>query len=296
MNESQPLYAAPMPMSTSTIAAARPSRAADRFTATSALRAHWPEYLMESAELGLFMVSACFFTTLLEYPASPVRHLLPNAFLRHALSGLAMALTLLLLIHSAWGKRSGAHMNPAMTLMFLRLGKMETWDGFFYVVFQFAGGLSGVVFSSLVIGRALAHPSVNFAATQPGIWGTGAAFVAELLISFLLATTVLAVSNHKNLSRFTPYFAATLVATYITFEAPFSGMSMNPARTLGSAIPAHAFHALWIYFIAPPLAMLIAAEAYLLVRSARAVYCAKLNHHNTARCIFRCRYMELQGN
>ncbi len=296
MNESQLLYAAPMPMSTSTIAAARPSRAADRFTATSALRAHWPEYLMESAELGLFMVSACFFTTLLEYPASPVRHLLPNAFLRHALSGLAMALTLLLLIHSAWGKRSGAHMNPAMTLMFLRLGKMETWDGFFYVVFQFAGGLSGVVFSSLVIGRALAHPSVNFAATQPGIWGTGAAFVAELLISFLLATTVLAVSNHKNLSRFTPYFAATLVATYITFEAPFSGMSMNPARTLGSAIPAHAFQALWIYFTAPPLAMLIAAEAYLRVRSARAVYCAKLNHHNAARCIFRCRYMELQGN
>ena len=296
MNESQLLYAAPMPMSTSTIAAARPSRAPDRFTATSALRAHWPEYLMESAELGFFMVSACFFTTLLEYPASPVHHMLPNAFLRHALSGLAMALTLLLLIHSAWGKRSGAHMNPAMTLMFLRLGKMESWDGFFYVVFQFVGGLSGVVFSSLVIGEALAHPSVNFAATQPGIWGTGAAFVAEVLISFLLATTVLAASNHKDLSRFTPYFAATLVATYITFEAPFSGMSMNPARTLGSAIPAHAFHALWVYFIAPPLAMLIAAEVYLQVSSARAVYCAKLNHHNAARCIFRCRYMELQQN
>ena len=296
MNESQLLYAAPMPMSTSTIAAARPSRAPDRFTATSALRAHWPEYLMESAELGFFMVSACFFTTLLEYPASPVHHMLPNAFLRHALSGLAMALTLLLLIHSAWGKRSGAHMNPAMTLMFLRLGKMESWDAFFYVVFQFAGGLSGVVFSSLVIGEALAHPSVNFAATQPGIWGTGAAFVAEVLISFLLATTVLAASNHKDLSRFTPYFAATLVATYITFEAPFSGMSMTPARTLGSAIPAHAFHALWVYFIAPPLAMLIAAEVYLRVSSARAVYCAKLNHHNAARCIFRCRYMELQQN
>ena len=285
-----------MAMSMSTITAARPSEAADRFTAPSALKAHWPEYLMESAELGLFMVSACLFTTLLEYPGSPAHDMLPNAFLRQALIGLGMALTLLLLIHSAWGKRSGAHMNPAMTLMFLRLGKMEPWDGFFYVFFQFVGGLSGVVFSFLVIGRALAHPSVNFAATQPGIWGTGAAFVAELLISFLLATTVLAVSNHKSLSRFTPYFAATLVATYITFEASFSGMSMNPARTLGSAIPAHAFHALWIYFTAPPLAMLIAAEVYVRVRSARAVYCAKLNHHNDAPCIFRCRYMELQGN
>jgi len=296
MSERQLLHAAAMPRNTSTVTAVLQSKAADRLTAASAVKGHWPEYLMEAAELGFFMVSACFFTTLLEYPASPVRNMLPNAFLRQALSGLAMALTLLLLIHSAWGKRSGAHMNPAMTLMFLRLGKMESWDGFFYVVFQFAGALSGVVFSSLVIGRALAHPNVNFAATQPGTWGTGAAFVAELLISFLLATTVLAASNHKSLSRFTPYFAATLVATYITFEAPFSGMSMNPARTLGSAIPAHTFHALWVYFTAPPLAMLIAAEAYVRVRSARAVYCAKLNHHNAARCIFRCRYMELQQN
>ncbi len=283
-------------MSTSTIGAVPPSKAANRFTAASALKAHWPEYLMESAELGLFMVSACFFTTLLEYPPSPVHYMLPNALLRQALSGLAMALTLLLLIHSAWGKRSAAHMNPAMTLMFLRLGKMESWDGIFYILFQFAGGLSGVVFSSLAIGPALAHAKVNFAATEPGMWGTGPAFVAEFLISFILATTVLVTSNHKSLSRLTPYFAATLVATYITFEAPFSGMSMNPARTLGSAIPAHAFHALWIYFIAPPLAMLIAAELYLRVRSAQAVYCAKLNHHSTARCIFRCRYTELQGN
>ena len=251
---------------------------------------------MESGELGLFMLSACSFTTLFEHPHSPVRYMLPSAFLRQALVGLAMALTLLLIIHSAWGKRSGAHMNPAMTVMFLRLGKVEPWDGVFYILFQFAGALAGVVLSSLAIGPALAHPDVNFAATEPGIRGAGAAFVAELFISGLLATTVLVTANHKTLSRFTPYFAATLVATYITFEAPLSGMSMNPARTLGSALPAHAFHALWIYFTAPPLAMLAAAEAYLRTRSARAVYCAKLHHHNQERCIFRCRYMELQAN
>ena len=240
-------------------------------TAASSLRAHWPEYLMESAELGFFMLSACFFTTLLEHPASAARHMLPSPLLRQAISGLAMAVTLLLLIHSAWGKRSGAHMNPAMTLMFFRLGKIEPWDGLFYACSQFAGGLAGVAVSSLVIGSALAHPEVNFAITEPGMWGAGAAFVAELLISFLLAAAVLVASNDKRLSRFTPYFAATLVAAYITFEAPFSGMSMNPARTLSSAIPAHAFHGLWIYFTAPPLAMLIAAEFYLRMRSAQAM-------------------------
>ena len=251
---------------------------------------------MEAAELGLFMVSACVFTALLEHPSSSVHHFITNAFVRHFLIGLAMALTLLLLIHSAWGKRSGAHMNPAMTLMFLRLGKMEPWDGVFYIAFQFAGGLAGVMLSYLAIGKTLAHPSVNFAATQPGMWGISIAFAAELLISLIMATTVLVASNHKKLSRLTPFFAATLVAVYITFEAPFSGMSMNPARSLGSAVPAHAFHALWIYFAAPPLAMLLAAEAYIRVRSQRAVFCAKLHHHNSARCIFKCRYAELQGN
>jgi aquaporin Z len=255
---------------------------------------HWPEYLMEAAELGLFMVSACSFTVLLEHPFSPVRQMLPNPLLRMALVGIAMGLTLLGLIHSAWGKRSGAHMNPATTLMFFRLGKVETWDALFYVCFQFIGGFAGVIFSLIILGPLLAHPNVNFAATRPGKSGVPAAFVAELLISFVLALTVLTVSNSGQLSRFTPYFAAVLVAAYITVEAPFSGMSMNPARTLGSALPAHAFQGLWIYFTAPPIGMLFAAELYVRLRSARAVYCAKYHHNNKMRCIFRCRYAELQ--
>src|SRR5262245_54221703 len=103
MNENQLLQAEVVPMSTSAISAVPQGTPSSGFTAISALRAHWPEYLMESAELAFFMVSACFFSTLFEYPASPIRQMLPNAFLRQALSGVAMALTLLLLIHSAWG-------------------------------------------------------------------------------------------------------------------------------------------------------------------------------------------------
>lgn len=249
---------------------------------------------MESAELALFMISACVVTAVLEHPASPLRHVLSNPFSRRLITGVAMGLTLLALIHSKWGKRSGAHMNPAFTLMFLRLGKVEAWDAAFYAISQFAGGVAGVLISLLLLGPSLAHPNVNFAATQPGMRGLLVAFTAELLISFVLALTVLVVSNHSKLSRFTPYFAASLVAAYITFEAPFSGMSMNPARTLGSALPAHMFHAIWIYFIAPPLAMLVAAEFYVRAGSARSVYCAKFHHANNQRCIFRCRYMEMK--
>jgi aquaporin Z len=262
-------------------------------SATLALKAHWPEYLMESAELALFMISACVVTVVLEHPASPLRHILPNIFMRRLITGVSMGLTLLALIHSKWGKRSGAHMNPAFTLMFFRLGKVEAWDAGFYALSQFAGGVVGVLLSLLLLGPWLAHPDVNFAATRPGMNGILAAFTAEILISFVLALTVLVVSNHSKLSRFTPYFAASLVAAYITFEAPFSGMSMNPARTFGSALPAHMFHALWIYFTAPPLAMLMAAELYVRAGSVRSAYCAKFHHANNQPCIFRCRYMEM---
>jgi aquaporin Z len=260
------------------------------------IESHWPEYLMEAAELGVFMVSACSFTVLLEHPASPVRLMLPSSLLRMALIGVAMGFTLLGLIHTPWGKRSGAHMNPSTTLMFLRLGKVETWDAIFYMCFQFIGALAGVMLSCAILGSILRHPSVNFAVTQPGSAGVASAFIAEAIISFVLALTVLNTSNDIHLSRFTPYCAAILVATYITFEAPFSGMSMNPARTFGSALPAHAFHALWVYFTAPPMGMLLAAEVYLRMRSSRTVYCAKYHHNNSMRCIFRCRYGELQGN
>ncbi len=112
-----------------------------------------------------------------------------------------------------------------------------------------------------------------------------------MVIAFILMTTVLLVSNTPSLARFTGIFAGCLVATYITFEAPLSGMSMNPARTFGSAFVGHLWTALWIYFLAPVLAMQLAATVYLWGK--RPVYCAKFHHHNTQRCIFNCRFAEL---
>lgn len=256
-----------------------------------ALATHWPEYLMEAAGLGLFMVSACAFTVLLEHPASPLRHAIDDAFVRRLMIGLAMGLTAVALIYSPWGKRSGAHLNPAVTFAFWRLGKIEHWDALFYIAAQFAGGAIGVLLAATLLGPPLlAHDSIRFAVTVPGMPGPWAAFAAELGISAGLMLTVLLVSNVKSMNRYTGLFAGALVALYIAFEAPLSGMSMNPARTVASAVPAHIWTNAWIYFAAPLLGMLGAVEIHRRLKGNQAVLCCKLHHENDRRCIFRCRY------
>lgn len=257
---------------------------------TDALRTHWPEYLMEALELGLFMIAACAFGVLLFHPASPVTQFIPNEVARRALMGVAMGSTAIGIIFSPLGRRSGAHFNPAVTLTYLRLGKIESWDAAFYILFQFVGGIAGVLVASLVLSNWIAHQSVNYVATVPGSSGPWSAFIAELWISFILMSVILTVSNTKRLARWTGLFAGALVATYISIESPISGMSMNPARTFGSAFGAHLWTSLWIYFTAPPLGMLLAAEVYQKVRAGRAVACAKLHHYNNQRCIFRCNF------
>lgn len=252
-----------------------------------ALKEHWPEYLMEAAELGIFMVSASVFTILLYHPASPAVRAIPPEFIRRVLTGLAMGVTLVGIVYSPWGKRSGAHMNPAFTLTFFRLGRVAPWDAAFYVIAQFVGGVFGILVVAAVAAGLLSHPSVNYVATVPGGGGPWVAFVAEAIISFLLVMVVLTFNSKTAIASYTGIAAGICVAAFITFESPVSGMSMNPARTFGSAFLPHLWSMLWIYFTAPLLGMLLAAELYLLMKCR--VACAKYHHQNNFRCIF-CEY------
>jgi aquaporin Z len=252
---------------------------------TEALRSHFPEYLIEAVCLGIFMISACAFGVLLEHPVSPVRQAIDNAFVRRFFMGLAMGTTSICLVFSPWGKQSGAHLNPAVTFTFFRLGKVKKWDAFFYVVAQFVGGILGMLVARVLLGELLGHPLVNFVSTLPGEWGEMPAFIGEFIIAFIMMSVILRVSSTPSFARFTGLFAGALVALYITFEAPISGMSLNPARTFGSALAAMRWDALWIYFVAPPLAMLMASEMYVRTRGNKAVACAKLHHQNEKRCI-----------
>jgi aquaporin Z len=246
-------------------------------------------YLIEAAGLGVFMVSASVFATILYHPDFTGQKFSVPLFLRDCLMGAAMGLTAIAIIYSPFGKRSGAHINPSTTLTFFRLGKIHPHDALFYVLFQFAGGLCGVILSSLILGKAIGHPYVNYVVTIPGKKGFAAAFIAETFISFLLMTVVLNVSNKEKLSHLTGVIVGILVMVFITFEAPLSGMSINPARTFASALPANVWKGIWIYFIAPPLGMLLAAEAYCRFKGKEKVACAKLHHKNKQPCIF-CEY------
>ena len=256
---------------------------------TDTLRGHWPEYLIEAAGLGLFMMSACGFGTLLGHPASPIAAALEPLALR-LLMGLAMGTTAVALIYSPWGRRSGAHFNPATTLTFWRLGKVSAHDAAGYALAQCAGGVAGVLVATAALGPALAHPAVRYVVTSPGPAGAAWAFAAEAAMTFVLMTVVLHASNTPGLARFTGLLAGALVATYITVEAPVSGMSMNPARSLASAVPSGAWTAFWVYCLAPPLGMLAAAEVHVRRMGLGHVLCAKLQHDHDRPCIFRCRF------
>ncbi|MFQ5539713.1 MAG: aquaporin, partial [Candidatus Binatia bacterium] len=156
---------------------------------------HWPEYLIEAAGLGIFMLSACVFGTILEYPTSPIRQAIGDPILRRTLMGMAMGLTAIGIIYSPWGKQSGAHINPSITLTFFRLGKIAPGDALFYIIAQFVGGAAGVLLASAALGSWLADTTINYVVTVPGPQGAGIAFLAELVISFILMFVVLVATN-----------------------------------------------------------------------------------------------------
>jgi aquaporin Z len=212
------------------------------------------------------MLAACLATAVLfDAPLAP-----HNPWLARAYMGLGMGLTAVAIIKSPWGKASGAHFNPAITLAFYRLGKIGPYDACFYIASHFVGGLAGVLLAAVLLGPRIASPHVDYAVTIPGSGGPAAAFIAEAFMAALLMGVVLYTSNRPRLAPWTTWLVGLLIANYILFLAPVSGFSINPARTLSSAIPARVFTGLWIYFTAPLLGMLMAAEAYLRLSRPRA--------------------------
>jgi aquaporin Z len=261
----------------------------DRWPAI-AFKRNWRLYVYESVELATFMIAACCASVWLFDPAYPILHLLPSSALRRLFMGIAMGTTAVLIIQSPFGKRSGAHFNPAITFTYFRLGKIGTWDTIFYMTFQFLGGVYGVGLSAICLGKSLAGPSVDYAVTVPGRHGTTAAFMAECFMAALLMAVVLWFSSRPAFSKYTSYLVGILITFYVLIFAPVSGFSINPARTVGSAVFAGLWTAAWLYFVAPVLGMMVAAEVHLRVYGIESILCAKLYPDPDYPCSFRCHY------
>lgn len=232
-----------------------------------ALRRHGAAYLMEAAGIAFFIAVSSVASTLLEYPGSPLHALIPIKAWRRV--PLAIIIGLVIVgVTRVTGKRSGAHINPAVTWAFYRHGKITAWDAVGYTVAQVAGAVAAALGMRAVLGAPYAHPSVDYVVTKPGPGGPPMAFAAEFVISFILMLALLVATESRRLEKAAGWIAGALLAAYIVVETPLSGMSLNPARSFGSAIAAPASPALWVYVVAPTLAMWTAVEVYVRLRVA----------------------------
>ncbi|MBD0276486.1 MAG: aquaporin [Flavisolibacter sp.] len=228
---------------------------------------NWRLYFCEALGLAIFMISACFFGAMLE--GKTVWHeAIPDSFLRMVITGVLMGATALFIFYSPFTSPSGAQINPAVTITFLRLNRISKWDAFFYVLFQITGGTLAVYIMAYFLKEPLTSLPVNYAATIP-LAGVNKAFLTEFVIAFLMMTMILFTSAHKVLKKYTRLIAGLFVCLYVIFAGPISGFGMNPARSFASALPAHTWTAFWIYLFVPIAGMLLSAEFFLWVEKRR---------------------------
>ncbi|HTJ24676.1 MAG TPA: aquaporin [Candidatus Limnocylindria bacterium] len=242
----------------------------------------WSLYAIEAVATAVLVGAAGVYTLAVQHPASPLRAVLTDPLARRFAIGSAMGATITAIAYSPWGRRSGAHCNPALTLAFFRLGKVTRGDAYGYVAAQFAGALAGAASVAALWRTALAHPAVHWYVTVPGTLGAAGAFAAEFAVTAALLATIVHAMRSARGRGLTPVFAATIVMLAITLESPLSGTGLNPARSAATAAVSGIWTGLWIYLTAPVCGMLLAASAF----ARGGVPCAKLVHDTGRPCQF----------
>jgi aquaporin Z len=238
-----------------------------------AWRPHWSAYGAEFLGTALLVLAGLSVVILDFGPGSIVARLLPDPFARRLLTGFLFGSVGALVALSPLGKISGAHLDPVLSFGFWLAGSLGAADLVLYAVAQFAGAVVGAL--PLVplwgaVGRA-----VSYGMSLPG-GGWALAVAGEVVATFCLVGGILHFVGHPRLRAFTPALIPPLVALLVALEAPWSGTSMNPARSFGPAVVAHDLPVMWIYLLGPTLGAILAAIA---VTRLDRVHVAKVAHH-----------------
>jgi aquaporin Z len=192
---------------------------------------------------------------------SPLAQVLPNEAVRRFITGFLFGATGALITVSRLGKESGAHINPAVTLAFWLMGRMQARHAAGYVASQLAGALIGAV--PLLAWGAMGR-SVIYGATLPGpAYGATWALLGEVVTTFALIFGLFFFLRERSLRAFTPALFPPLYAIMVWLEAPISGTSTNPARSFGPAVVSGDWHGWWIYWLGPLIGTLLGVAVYL---------------------------------
>jgi aquaporin Z len=217
---------------------------------------------------------------------SPLITLVPNDYIRRFLSVLLFSASATMIIYSPLGRISGGHINPAVTLAFFRLGKLTTKAAVAYMVAQFAGAVAGTAAVRLAWGARAS--TIRLGVTLPGHAGIWIAVGIETLATFLFMALILTFIIRPKIAHFTAAAGGLFGIFLAFFSFPYSGASLNPARSFGPALLEESWATLWIYFVGPCAGAVAAATLF----RNRIVPCGKLFHDSTYPCNFEnCLYV-----
>jgi aquaporin Z len=219
----------------------------------------WPVFVSELVGTALLVLLGLSLVVLMFGEGSPIAGVLPSEGWRRLITGFLFGTTGALIVLSPVGKRSGAHINPVVTLAFRLMGKLDVRTTLGYVVAQLAGAILG---SLPLLAWGSMGRSVAFGATLPGAgYAIGTVLLGEVITTFAMVTGLAVFLGFRQIRRFTPAMFPLLYAVMVYLESPISGTSTNPARSLGPAIVSGQWQGWWIYWIGPMAGMLLAVLA-----------------------------------
>ncbi|HEY1911984.1 MAG TPA: aquaporin [Vicinamibacterales bacterium] len=180
----------------------------------------------------------------------------------------AHGLTLMVFI-CAYGRVSGGHMNPAVTVGVLAVGAISAAEAASYIVSQIVGGIAGAMLLRIVLGgvaTGLGTPELAHGLVLAGTPVTITAeigFIVEAVLAFFLVTVVLSTAVAGRAAHLAPVAIGLTLVFNILMGGPLTGAAFNPARALGPMIVTGNLNDAWLYVLAPIVGSIIAAVVHL---------------------------------